>query len=250
MRRYLLLILSIVFLLFVLLLRRNEDGLRYVVPNRPPAVLYATTFDDGVFGADWSQQDRTGGTIEVADDALNLTFAEIVPGRQRLRSTTTYLFRNFDYSVTAAATAGPLNNGYGVVFRQFDEQTYYLFLVSSDGWYSVWRELPEGFIALSAWIPSEAINQGVDGEINRLRVTAQGDTFRFYVNDEPLMLCIPDDPGGESTYTNECIGGTMQDTLTDDSIPVGRLGVAIETIIDGGMAAQFDNAVVMGVPES
>ncbi|MEM6529660.1 MAG: hypothetical protein AAF653_15280 [Chloroflexota bacterium] len=249
MRRYLLLILSIVFLLFVLLLRSNEDGLRYVVPNRPAAVLYATTFDDGMFGADWSQQDRTGGTVEVADDALSLTFAEVVPRRERLRSTTTYLFSDFDYSVDAAATAGPLNNSYGVVFRQFDEQTYYLFMVSSDGFYSVWRELPQGFIALSTWIPSEAINQGVDGETNRLRVTAQGDTFRFYVNNEPLLLCIPDDPDGESTYTTECIGGTMQETLTDDNIPVGGLGVAIETIIDGGMAAQFDNAVVVGVPE-
>ena len=246
-RRWIALPASIVLLLLVLWLRRNTDQMRFVVPSAAREVLYATTFDGTTYTGDWSQSTQSGGSITTDDDQLNLTFVEFVTARNLLRSTTPYLFRDFDYRVQAAANAGPLNNSYGVVFRQQDDATYYLFYVSSDGFYSVWRETPAGRIALSTWIPSEAINQGVNGETNTLRVVAQGDTFRFFINTEPVMLCVPDDPGGESTYSlGECVGGTMQETLTDATIPYGALGVVIETLEDGGMSAAFDSAVVLG----
>lgn len=249
MRRAWFLLLSLLILGVTLGLRQIEDTLGFIVPSNR-AVLYATTFDAATYGDDWSVQDRRGGVTTIADGVLTLTFDSNTQRRELLRSVNVYPYGDFDLRVTASATAGPLDNSYGVVFRQLDESTYYLFYISSDGYYSVWRETPNGRIALSTWIPSDAIVQGADGSTeNRLRVMAQGDTFRFEVNDTPLQLCIPNNPDGESTYTVECVDGTMQDTLTDDTIPYGQLGVAVETLRDGELAAQFDDVVVLGFPE-
>ena len=231
--------------------RDRISALQFVVPGDAGTVLYATTFDSGRFADDWFQTERLGGSIEVADDALQLTLGERTPGRERLLSTNQYLFRDFDLRVDAAAVAGPLNNSYGVVFRRLDERTYYLFYVSSDGYYSVWRETPQQVIKLSDWIASDVVQQGIDGEVNRLRVVAEGDTFRFFVNGEALDLCIPTNPDGESTMSGgECVGGSMQQTLVDDTIPYGAPGVAIETILDGGMSVMFDNVMLLPVSES
>lgn len=240
------LLVSVVALGAVLWGRERVDSLEFVVPADAAPVLYATTFDDGRFASDWFQTERRGGVSAVTDDALQLTFNERTPGRERLLSTNQYLFRDFDLQVDAAAVAGPLNNSYGVVFRRLNEQTYYLFYVSSDGYYSVWRETPQQVIKLSDWIASDAVNQGIEGEVNRLRVVAEGDTFGFFVNGTALEVCIPDDSSGESTISGgECVGGSMQPTLVDDVIPYGAPGVAIETIVDGGMSVIFDNVVLL-----
>jgi hypothetical protein len=250
MFRWLFLVFSALLLALVIWLRGQTESFRYIVPNDAGDVLYATTFDAATYANDWSVQDRRNGTAAQGDDRLHLTFDEFTPRRDLLRSTAPYLLRDFDYRVQAEVTAGPLNNSFGVVFRQLDDDSYYVFFISSDGWYSVWRKSAADLapFALSAWIPSDAIRQGVgDGAVNDLRVVAAGDTFRFFVNGEPLLLCVPDDPDGESTYNSagECVGGTMQNTLTDATIPYGKVGVAMQTIIDGEMAAAFDNAVVL-----
>jgi len=231
--------------------RGREDTLRFVIPHDASPVLYATTFARQQAGDDWALQARRGGTVEVTQEALELTLDPQTPGRVRLLSTQRWLFEDFDLQADAAATDGPLNNSYGVVFRRLNENTYYLFYVSSDGYYSVWRETPEQIIKLSDWIQSDAVEQGTDGAVNALRVVARGDTFQFYVNGQPLSVCIPDDRSGESTMSGgECVAGQLQPSLMDDTIPYGAVGVAVETILEGGMAATFDNIVVMPVEAS
>lgn len=236
-------------------LRGNTAALAFVVPaNRD--VLYATTFTDGLFLADWSTEDRRGYVSELVGDRLQLTIQEAVflaPGPPNaLRATLRYPLRDFDYRVEATVLEGPLNNSFGVVFRQLDPQTYYIFYISSDGYYSVWRETPAGRIALSNWIPTAAVNQGTDGVVNRLRVVAQGDEFVFFVNDVPLPLCVPDAPGGESTYveaTGTCEGGAMRPTLTDGTIAQGKVGVIVNPFASGQLSVAFDNPVVLAPRE-
>ncbi len=251
MRRFGLLIGATVFLGVVWWLRGNTDVLTFVVPTNRE-VLYATTFTDGVFLADWSTEDRRGYVSELVDEQLQLTIEEAVflaPGTPNaLRATMQYPLRDFDYRVEATALEGPLNNSFGVVFRQLDPQTYYIFYISSDGYYSVWRETPAGRIALSNWIPTDAVNQGTDGVTNRVRVVAQGSEFVFFVNDTPLPLCVPDAPSGESTYieaTATCVDGTMQPTLTDNTIPYGKIGVIVTPFVSGQLSVAFDNPVVL-----
>lgn len=246
LRKSILLLVSVVLFVGVWWLRQDSDRLNFRLPCDASGVLYANTFTDDLSLADWAQQDRRGGTIAQADGVLRLAFAEVVPPGARLFSFEPYTLCNFDYTLTAAVTGGPLNNAYGVIFRYVDPQTYYIFYVSSDGFYQVLRVLPEGWFRLSDWMPSEAIQQGVNGEQNRLRVVAEGARFRFFVNDEPLMLCVPNTPTGESTFAGECVEGSLQAEVRDDAIPYGKVGVVIETIVSGGLVAEFDDVVVRG----
>ncbi len=255
MRRYSLLVIAVVLLGVVWGVRRNPEALAFVVPANGD-VLYATTFTDGTLLMDWSTEDRRGYVSELIDERLQLTIQEAVflaPGRpDALRATMRYPLRDFDYRVETTVLEGPLNNSFGVVFRQLDPQTYYIFYISSDGYYSVWREAPAGRIALSTWIPTDAVNQGTDSVTNQLRVVAEGDEFAFFVNDTSLPLCVPDDPEGESTYvesTSTCVEGSMQPTLTDATIPHGKIGVIVNPFASGQLSVAFDNPVVLSPPE-
>jgi hypothetical protein len=250
MRRWVFLLGSVVFVALMWWLQGQADRIRYVIPANQD-ILYATTFNDGAFAADWTTEERRGYVSTITEDRLRLTIEQAVfmlPSRpDALRTTNRFSFRDFDYRVTTTALEGPENNSFGVIFRQASPTTYYIFYISSDGYYSVWRETPAGRIALSAWIPSEAINQGTDNITNTVRVLANGDTFRFFVNGTPLMVCVPDDPNGESTYVEAdeaCIAGQMQPTLTDAIIPTGKLGVIVNPFASGQLAVAFDNVVV------
>jgi len=214
----------------------------YVIPSEPGAVLYAATFD--AFLDDWdlyegrlSAQVENGMLVLEAGAENSLPFSAAAP-----------YFGDFDLTVQAQALDGPLNNGFGVVFRLRDPRNYYLFLVSSDGYYRVVREVDGVQRELSTWIPSPLVSQGI-GALNHLRVTAIGDAFRFFVNGQPLALCIPADAAHYSTYnelTGECQDGTMATTLVDSSIGAGRLGVIVMTLDEPGVRVAFDNLVVYG----
>jgi hypothetical protein len=151
----------------------------------------------------------------------------------------------------ARPVAGPddHNNGYGVIFRAQDAANYYLFLISSDGYYQVVRSVDGSQTELSTWIESPLINPGVDVE-NWLRVIAVGDEFQFFINGGPVALCIPDDPDAFSTFVGDtCRDGQMLTTLVDDALPNGQLGVIARTFDNVGVAVEFDNFLVYG-PES
>ncbi|MYD11562.1 MAG: hypothetical protein F4X02_16145 [Chloroflexi bacterium] len=189
-------------------------------------------------------------------------------------------FADFDFSVQAVASEGPLDNAFGLVFHiRGDRQTgcdlpavllcgvedmlplagaairqtldikqateYFAFLISSDGYYSLWRTDARGTSILSAWIASDAIRQGLGAE-NLIRVVAEGRRYRFYVNGAPLALCVPDAPGAASTYAaGECVGGSMQDSYLADTT-VGRLGLIAQSTASGGggVVVRFDNMLV------
>jgi hypothetical protein len=223
-------------------LNRLVADWHYVVPAEPGEVLYVATFD--AFLDDWDlYEGRLSAQVE--DSALIIDVGAV---NSRPFSAAASHFGDFDLYVQSQAVAGPVNNGFGVVFRLRDPRNYYLFLVSSDGYYRVVREVDGVQRELSTWIPSPVVNQGI-GAVNHLRVTAAGDQFRFYVNGEPVALCIPDNPTSYSTYndlTGECLEGRMVMTLVDDSIASGRLGVIVTTLTEPDVRVAFDNLVVYG----
>lgn len=251
MRRWIFLLLSLGVLALVWWLRGNAHQFAFVVPaNRD--VLYATTFTDSRFAEDWSLEERRGYLSGVVDDRIQLTIEEAVfltpSGPDALRTMNRFNYSDFDLRVQTTVLEGPENNSFGVIFRQVDPATYYIFYISSDGYYSVWRELPTGYIARSNWIPTDVVRQGTEGVVNDIRVVAQGDTFQFYINDTLMQVCVPNNPDGESTYVesrSECVDGTMQDALVDDTIASGQLGMIVTPFASGQLTVAFDNVVVL-----
>lgn len=251
LRRVIILLILIVTLLAVFRLSRIAQEWHYVVPADADALLYAVGFEAGV--DDWNQSTRQAQSAEILDSAMRL---EVNERQSAVFSSASAFFGDFDVRVQARAVAGPpqdeLNNGFGIIFRQQDENTYYMFLISSDGFYRV-KRLDNGVSqVLHNWHTSPHINQGLDA-VNEIRVVGVGDTFRFYINGAQVEVCIPDDPQGTSTPLagGECRGGAWEDTLVDDTIASGRLGVIVEVADNqpGGVAVAFDHMLVYG-PEA
>lgn len=238
-------------------------------------LLYVANFSG--FAEEWDLYDgqQSAGLV---DDRLELAV--------RAPQTATWSaarpqFADFDVSVQAVASEGPLDNAFGVVFHiRGDRQVgcdmpavllcgiedllplagaairqaldvrqnteYLAFLISSDGYYSLWRTEAMGTKVLSAWIASDAIRQGLGAE-NMIRVVAQGRRYQFYANGAPLGLCIPDAPDAASTFAaGECVGGSMQDSYRAETASAGRLGLIAQSTATGGggVVVRFDNMLV------
>jgi hypothetical protein len=250
LRRLLLLIGLALLLALAVWLNRQSAQWHYIMPVEAGKVAYLATFD--AFPEDWNlAQGRLKsdilpeGVLRMDVGGVNsLPFAEAHP-----------FFADFDARVQATPVGGPLNNGYGMIFRlqnkrnaSPDDDDFYLFMVSSDGYYQVVRSVNGNSRELSTWVPSPAVVQGV-GVMNTLRVVAKGAHFRFFVNGQAVQLCLPDEPTARSTYnerTGECLGGKMVDELVDDSIANGQIGVAAQTFDEMGVVVDFDNLVIYG----
>ena len=248
-----------------------------VIAGDPGDFLYIATFDG--FEDEWTSSE---GRIETQINDSSIRISIDKTGSVAWSAAKPQFF-DFDVQVKSAAVDGPLDNGFGLIFRLQDEQnldcafsvilcdlgrlspllnfgleqiiqpeaaksrlSYYMFLISSDGFYSVWN-VSEGQPPqkLSAWIASSLINQGI-GEKNILRVVGRGNQFQFFINGEQVEVCIPNDPSAESTYVGgECLEGRMLVTLTDDRHQGGQVAVVAQTaLFEGGVIVEFDNLVV------
>lgn len=247
MRRLAVLLVLVIVLLALIGLNRAAANWHYILPAEPGKVLYTATFDS--FLDDWDQYE---GRVE----------SQIIDGTLRIESETDNsgpfsfakpYFDDFDLRVQGKAADGDPTNGYGVIFRfqgsgnrSKEDDSYYVFLVSSDGYYKVDRVINGDSKEISLWIPSPAVHQGI-GAVNSLRVIARGDEFQFFVNDQQVELCIPENPEGSSTLdgAGNCMGNMMA-TWVDDTIPNGQVGVVVKTLDVPNFAVEFDNVLIVG----
>lgn len=129
-------------------------------------------------------------------------------------------FRDFVIDVEARQVEGSLNSTFGPIVRvQAEEEHYYWFQISGDGYFSVELKEEGEWILLQRWKESDAIKQGLD-VTNRLRVYCYGDLFSFYVNDIHLI------------------------DVTDEALRAGNIGLAAGAYDEPPVTVQFDNLVV------
>jgi hypothetical protein len=221
----------------------------YVLPAEPGDLLYVASFDGDA--EDWEQYPGNQVSVQVVDDALRIAIHK--QDKDGIYSPVSHYFGEFDITVQAQPLQGVFsgadNNAYGIIFRQRDRSNYYLFLISGDGYYRIQRILNGRNKDMSGWTSSDSINQGTN-VINTLRVVGYQDQFQFFVNGDQLELCIPDDSDAESTpsETGACVGGEWRDTLIDDTISFGRLGVTVnsDNSWPDRIVVDFDNVIVYG----
>lgn len=132
-----------------------------------------------------------------------------------------------DMQVTAesAYVAGPLDNAFGVVCRYTrvnDQNNFYFFLVSSDGYYAMGKVVQDERTYLNPAGDFEPLSALTDDPAAALtlQATCQDGTFQFAVNGTPV--------------------GTFQ----DDQLTHGDVGVIAGTFNEGGIQIAFDNVRV------
>ncbi len=245
------------------------------IVGAPGDLLYVATFDG--YLDEWDLYDgQQSASIEDGRLRLALSSAQTASW-----SVAHHHFIEFDISVAVSAVAGPIDNAFGIVFAMQSPSEeacdlpavifcglgqwsallsaalrkvldpaagphYYAFLISSDGYYRLERIVDGAREVLSAWIPSASIYQDL-GAQNKIRVIAQGTELKFFVNGVQALLCIPDEPGASSTFTNgECIGGRMLERFQAPEPLQGQLGLIAQATQTGGggVVVDFDNVTV------
>jgi len=138
--------------------------------------------------------------------------------------------RNFGdgvYEVEATPVEGPLDNGYGLIFRANPEAgDFYLFKVSADGYVWIGRYANGAEAATiigDHWFESPAVLRGLN-VTNKLKVQAEAGNMIFYVNDQEVGR------------------------VTDNTLTRGDVGILVQTLGGGGVRALFDNLSVKPLP--
>jgi hypothetical protein len=132
-------------------------------------------------------------------------------------------FNDAIYEVEASQIAGPVNNGYGLIFR-VQGNRYYVFEVSGDGfiWIGYCTDLcstESAPLVGGGWFRSPDVKTGLL-ETNRLKVIARGSSLTFFVN------------------------GVQVGRAVDSRLSQGDIAVMIETLGQGGVRVGFDNFIV------
>ena len=179
---------------------------------QPPTLPTAFTsgFDDW---GQWTQTSSRQAAIEVKDNQLHITLKQ--PDTLAW-SAAGLVLKDFTLEVDATPLEGPDDNGYGLIARRVDDENFYSFLISGDGYFIVQKRAKGQWSKLSGdWQASPAIHTG--RRANRLRVTCQGKTLTFVVNDTQLAQ------------------------ITDNAFAQGDIGVIASTFAEPGARIAFDN---------
>ena len=178
------------------------------------APTFEETFDDNAQA--WSVWKDEQGEKGVADGVYYITVDEIEWASWGTSDGLT--FADGTVEVEAQAVDGPDDNGYGLVFRYQDNENFYYFEVSSDGYYSIGKMVADEWESLAGWTESDVIRLG--RRTNALRIVCSGSQMTFFVN------------------------GRQIEELVDDDFEAGSVGFIAEARDEPGVRVHFDDLKV------
>jgi hypothetical protein len=127
-------------------------------------------------------------------------------------------FRDTQIEVDGVLLGGPSDNAFGVICRYQDNEHFYGFILSHDGYYGIFK-MDGGNMLLAdsqAGLKySDAIRQG--GVVNHILAVCQGETLQLTVND------------------------TLLSEVQDSSYAQGQMGLIVGTYEMAGTEVFFDN---------
>ena len=126
-------------------------------------------------------------------------------------------FKDVEVAVTTKHISGALDTNFGLICRYQDAGNFYSFLISSDGYYAVFRVIDgeNTLLGMEQFVYSDTIAQA-DGW-NQISALCAGNQLSLRVN-----------------------GNTLH-TVRDDTFKAGEAGMLVETSEDGGASVLFTN---------
>jgi hypothetical protein len=184
-----------------------------------PDILFIDDFN-GEFDCGWATYNRGGGIASIENSSMQLTVSQ--PGQIWWTNPS----RNFDdvvIRVEARQVSGPNDNAYGIICRYQNEENFYVFLISGDGYYAIgkYQTGDENVVYLTEngqFQPSDAINTGIAS--NEMEVSCLGNELSLAVNGAPLV------------------------SVNDPTFVTGDIGLAASTLQAATGVIEFDNVQV------
>jgi hypothetical protein len=171
----------------------------------------------------WTLYNQGGAVAEIDEEAGVLQISTSQPG-QIWWTNPGRDFEDVIITVQARQAGGPNDNAYGVICRYQNEQNFYVFLISGDGYYAIgkYQSGNDQITYLTEngqYQYSDVINQGV--ATNRIRAGCVGNELSLTVNGLPLF------------------------TTTDPTFVSGDVGLGVSTLEPGTAVVQFDAITVL-----
>ena len=196
------------------IMEESDSNIAVTIPAVGDRLLYEDDFRDPASG--WETWDDGGTSAKYVDGeySLGVTLKNYMVWSHPATSTD---FRDFAIEVDARQVEGSLDSTLGPIVRvQAEEEQYYWFQISGDGYFSVELKEDGEWILLHGWEESEAIQQGLEAT-NQLRVICYRDRFSFYVNGVRLI------------------------DVVDDTLRAGIIGLAAGAYEEPPVTDRFDN---------
>lgn len=185
-------------------------------PAESGTLLFADEFNDN--SNNWGTAAGDTGSITFAYQGLDI---KVNLPDSLLWTVSGKKYSDVKIDLDGVLLTGPSNDVFGVICRFQDNDHFYGFLISHDGYYGIFK-MEEGKLVLANTQEglkySEAIRLG--GGVNHIEAVCQGDRLSLTVNGE-LLSEIQD-----NTYT------------------AGQVGVVAGTYATGGVEVFFDNLKV------
>ena len=182
------------------------------------AALPASYFDDfSDSESGWTQFVVAEGVTDYSNNTLRIIVNEVEFYRL---SHITKEFSDSSIAVQVVSLDGPDDAEVGVICRYQDDDNFYLFSYTADGFYAIAIQTDGDFSLLSGerYMQSNAILKG--NSANQLTVSCIGDTLSFYIN------------------------GVKVSEVVDTTFSRGYVGLLAGTFEKDGTAARFDNFTV------
>lgn len=180
--------------------------------DQPNGTFYYDDFSDNTSG--WDRLETDLGGTDYMDGAYHIFVEEI---NTDYFSTLYRTYENIGLQVDAMRVEGPVDNNYGLICRFQDEKNFYAGMISSDGYYGLFR-IENGqytVIGHDFMVFSDSLTQ-LDGSYT-LRLDCYQDFLFLYVNENIL------------------------DVQQDDTFTSGDIGLIAGSFEDIGVHVQFDN---------
>jgi hypothetical protein len=125
-----------------------------------------------------------------------------------------------DLSVVAKQISGPLNRSYGLFFREDTLGGYnlYSFLITSNGYWEMLKEVNQVYSNVTNWQPASAIHTGLNVN-NSIEVRFKGSQFTFLINGRQVGLVSDSSIAAQGTY-NDPLPNTGDGIFGNTSIEV------------------------------
>jgi hypothetical protein len=176
-----------------------------IVPSG--GILFKDDFSDPSSG--WMQGEDEFGKTEYANGGFRILVTSDVTGKISIPR---LLFTDTIIEVDASKVAGSDDNDYGVICRYQDENNFYFFEISSDGYYLIgkFKDNQLVLIGMEQMQTSDHIRQGQS--TNRIRAACTGSSLSLSVNGH-LLIEVQD--ADFSSGDVGLIAGTFETPGTD-----------------------------------
>lgn len=165
----------------------------------------------------WVEDEDEGSARFIADGAYNISI--FMPEQVVWSLAGELIYEEFLLEADTQWVAGSPNNEIGFVFRYVDGDNFYAYTISSDGYYSLSRQVAGDWEILVDWTETMAIDTTAGGW-NHLSLLVDADEISLLVNNQVL------------------------ETIQDDQSVAGSIGLLAGAYDEDGTQIGFDNFVV------